>query len=484
MVNEETMMLWQEVIKRFRSNLTDPAEISQMERYFPLFESFSFNEDIFTIKVKEKFHIEWFTPLYTKKLEQAFTLCGRPNVKVKFGLIDNVDKNNESSVAPVTIDNHSTVKQQRVNDDVNEHNGITPPNSLPLYENYTFKNFVEGPSNSFAYSAAFAVAKKPNKTTYNPLFIYGGTGLGKTHLMQAIGHYIIDNSPKKKVCFMTAEAFMNEYVEAMANKALNEFRSRYRNVDMLLLDDVQFLIGKKQFQEEFFNTFNALLLFQKQIVMTSDMAPRNLQGVGMDERLISRFSGGYVVEIESPSYETRLAILKLKAAASGHNIPLDVLVFIATNIKSHVRAMEGALKRVMTCMDLNPDVIFNQEMIKVLLKDLIEEEEAVTSLTVEGVIQAVASYYNVSVDDIKAENRTQAFVTPRQVGMYLSSILTTKSSKEIAKVFERKHPTIVHGRQTIKKRMEVEVKLKLEVEEIITTLGRNPAEVLHMNTSC
>jgi chromosomal replication initiator protein len=475
MANEETYALWQQVIHRFRDNLKTESDISKMERYFPLFPSFDLVGNEFLIGVKEDFHVEWFTPLYGKSLEEAFTLCGRPNVKVKFIVVK--DKEDNTIPRVPTVKQPVSVPQEPVSKNAEPQPSAAKeiPYSLPLYDNYTFKNFVEGPSNSFAHSAAMAVAKNPSKNTYNPLFIYGGTGLGKTHLMQAIGHYVRENNPNLSICFTTAETFMNEYVEAMVNKTLPELRARYRKVDILLIDDVQFMVGKKQFQEEFFNTFNALLLFQKQIVMTSDVAPQNLQGV--EERLISRFNGGMVVEIELPSYETRLAILKSKALSCGHDLSLDILTFIATNIKSHVRAMEGALRRLTISLELNPGIPLTIEYVRALLKDLIEEELTANNLTIEGIMQAVAKFYNVTIEDLRAEKRTQTLVTPRQMAMYLSRRLTSNSLNEIAKQFEKKHATVHHGMQTIQKRIDVEPDLKKVIEEIVTILGRNPSDI-------
>jgi chromosomal replication initiator protein len=209
--------------------------------------------------------------------------------------------------------------------------------------------------------------------------------------------------------------------------------------------------------------------------MTSDVAPRNLQGV--EERLISRFSGGMVVEIELPSYETRLAILKSKALSCGHDISLDILTFIATNIKSHVRAMEGALRRLTISLDLNPGIPLTIEYVRALLKDLIEEELTVNGLTIEGIMQTVAKFYNVTIEDLRAEKRTQTLVTPRQMAMYLSRKLTSNSLNEIARQFERKHATVHHGMEAIQKRKDVEPELRKDIEEIVTILGRNPSDI-------
>ena len=349
------------------------------------------------------------------------------------------------------------------------------PSTMPMHENYTFENFVKGPSNSFAHAAATAVAKGPGRTSYNPLFIYGGTGLGKTHLMEAIGHYVLDRHPEMSVCYITSETFLNEYVNALQNDAMHAFRERYRKVDLLLLDDVQFIAGKQQIQEEFFNTFNSLLGLRKQVVMTSDVAPKDLKGC--EERLTGRFQQGMVVEIESPSYETRLAILKSKALAGQHLIPDEILKFIAENIRSHVRAIEGALNRVVTFVDLNHDIPLTLEIAQHLLKDSIEEEKTIKDLTVDEIMRTVALAYGVKMEDILSKERTQTLVTPRQVAMFLSCKLTTRSLQEIGRSFGKTHATVYHGAQTIQKRIDVESELRKTVENITSQLGRNPSEL-------
>ncbi len=347
---------------------------------------------------------------------------------------------------------------------------------MPLHENYTFENFVCGPSNSFAHAAASAVAKGPGRTSYNPLFIYGGTGLGKTHLMEAIGHYVMKHSPSTSVCFITSETFLNEYVNALTNAALPAFRERYRKVDVLLLDDVQFIADKEKIQDEFFHMFNSLMLYHKQVVLTSDVAPKNLKGC--EERLTSRFQQGMVVEIESPSYETRLAILKSKAQATRKIIPEETLKYIAENIRSHVRAIEGALARIVTFMDMNPNIPMTMEIAQHLLKDSVEEEKTIKNLSVNEIMQTVASFYGVTLADILSPQRTQTLVTPRQLAMFLSCKLTTNSLPVIGKAFGKSHATVYHGSQQIKKRLDVEPNLRKEMEEITSKLGRKPSDVL------
>ena len=324
--------------------------------------------------------------------------------------------------------------------------------------------------------AATAVAKGPGRTSYNPLFIYGGTGLGKTHLMEAIGHYVLDHSPSSSVCYITSETFLNEYVNSLQNASTDAFRERYRKVDVLLLDDVQFIADKEKIQEEFFNTFNSLMQYHKQVVITSDVAPKNLKGC--EERLTSRFQQGMVVEIESPSYETRLAILKAKAQVTQKIIPEEILKFIAENIRSHVRAIEGALSRIVAFMSMQGDIPLTIEIAKHLLKDSIEEEKTIKALSINDIMQTVATYFGVTLADIISEKRTQTLVTPRQLAMFLSRKLTSKSLKEIALTFDKTHATVLHGAQTIQKRIDVEPDLKKSLEEIVSQMGRKPSDVL------
>jgi len=458
--------IWEKALGVFRASFKSDAERSQWERYYPSFLSHGRVGDEYVIGVAEPTMVEWFTPKYAKPLQLALQMVGMdPPLPVVF-------KVDEKAAAAKPIVKPETPAPRPVA----KSRGRGIPSTLPLTDTYTFSNFVEGPSNSFAHAAAKAVAKNPGTTaTYNPLFIYGGTGLGKTQLMQAIGHEILERNPGTSVCYITSETFLNEFINALANAALPAFRARYRKVDVLLVDDVQFIAGKANFQEEFFNTFNSLMLYNKQVVMTSDVAPRDLKD--LESRLTSRFSAGMVVEIESPSYETRLAILKFKAQSTQHVIPEEVLQYIAENIRSHVRAIEGALGRVVTMMDLNPNIPLSLEVVKHLLKDSIDEEQTIKNLSVADIIQTVATKHNLTVADIKSSERTQSLVTPRQIAMYLSCKLTTNSLQNIGNFFNKTHATVYHGAQTIQKRLDVEPDLKRTLEEIIVQLGRNPADV-------
>ena len=453
--------LWNAIVLQVKSLLPTEIDRNRMDRFFPLMHSPRREGNLYVIEVGEQIQVEMFTNLYAKLIQEALQASGTTVDEVRFVVAKDVP----------SLQQHPPKYRPTIQH--TPQRGV--PSTMPMHENYTFENFVKGPCNSFAHAAATAVAKGPGRTSYNPLFIYGGTGLGKTHLMEAIGHYVLDKHPEMSVCYITSETFLNEYVNALQNDAMQAFRERYRKVDLLLLDDVQFIADKKQIQEEFFNTFNSLMGLHKQVVMTSDVAPKDLKGC--EERLTGRFQQGMVVEIESPSYETRLAILKSKAIAAHHPIPDEILNFIAENIRSHVRAMEGALNRVVTFVELNGDLPLTLEIAQHLLKDSIEEEKTIKDLTVDEIMRAVAQFYGVKMEEILSKERTQTLVTPRQVAMFLSCKLTTRSLVEIGRSFGKTHATVYHGAQTIQKRIDVEEELRKTVENITSQLGRNPSEL-------
>ena len=462
--------LWEQIVELVKKQFTTESDRSKMERYFPLFISHELKGDTLSIGVAEALQVEWFTTLFKVPIESALHALGHPSAKVVFDIAENADASvvQKTQPSPAHLLKPSSSSTPAL---------MGMPSTLPLTENYTFQNFVVGPSNSFAHATAMAVANGPGRTSNNPLFIYGGTGLGKTHLMQSIGHYVLKNNPAASVCYITSETFLNEYINALTNNAMPAFRERYRKVDVLLLDDVQFIADKRQFQEEFFNTFSSLMTYQKQVVMTSDVAPKDLKGC--EERLTGRFKQGMVVEIEAPSYETRLAILKFKVKmqSAGRVIPEEILKYIAENIRSHVRALEGAISRVITFIDLNPNIPMTLEIVQHLLKDSIEQEKTIKDLTVEDIMKVVTEFYGVTLSDILSPQRTQTLVTPRQVAMFLSVKLTTRSLVEIGRSFGKTHATVYHGAQTIQKRIDVESDLRKVIENLTSQLGRNPSEL-------
>jgi len=454
--------LWERAKSIFVLTLGSESDKQQANRYFGMITTVAAENNKFVIYTMNKFAAELLQRDYANKLKSSFTLANAPaDFEIEFKY-DEAIKPSIVITEPIQFVGQSE-----------KRTGAQKPSTFvstsPLNVEYTFDEFVRGPSNSFALAAAMGVVSNPGKSGFNPLFIHGGTGLGKTHLMQAIGNELRKTTPSLAICYLSAEEFLNEYVNYMKNSNLNEFRNKYRSVDVLLLDDVQFFQRGKDIQEEFFNTFNALQQAHKQIVMTSDVAPKNLPAI--EARLISRFEGGIVQEIESPSYETRLAILRKKAEGMNCNVPDMVLEFIADNIKSHVRAMEGALSKVCIYMVAEPKTILDNTILAHLLKDSIEKEQSLRKLTIEEIQTAVAKKYNVTMAQILSSERTQSLVTPRQMAMFISRKLTTKSLQEIAIAFDKKHATILHGVKTIKQRLDNEIELKNTLSEIVTEFG-------------
>ena len=320
-----------------------------------------------------------------------------------------------------------------------------------LVSKYTFENFVVGSNNSFAHSASLAVAENPGED-FNPLFIYGGSGLGKTHLMHSIGHYIIDHYPEKKVLYVESETFTNDVVEGIRSgnsAAMNRIRDKYRTVDVLLIDDIQFIIGKESTQEEFFHTFNALYNNGKAVIISSDKSPKEM--VTLDERFVSRFQQGLQADIQPPSYETRAAILLMLSEPFKNTIsavPAEVIEYIATNVNSNIRELEGAFNKVVYSSKINKKAI-TLEMAEEALKDIIYPD-APKMVTPQIIIQVVADHFGIKAEDITSKKRTAEIVVPRQVVMYLCRELTDISLKNIAKVLDKKdHSTIINGIQKI-----------------------------------
>lgn len=336
-----------------------------------------------------------------------------------------------------------------------------------LNPRYTFESFVVGANNKFAHAAALAVAESPAER-YNPLFIYGGVGLGKTHLMHSIAHFILKNKPETRVLYVTSESFTNELIDAIRknnvkNTATSEFREKYRQVDVLLIDDIQFIIGKESTQEEFFHTFNFLHENNKQIIISSDKPPKAFET--LEERLRSRFEMGLPVDISSPDYETRMAILRKKEELDGYNIDDEILIYIATNIKSNIRELEGALTKISAYSKL-----YNEEITlktaEEALKDLISTSTQ-KDITVNTIIDVVAEHFQVKPSDIASQKRNKEIVYPRQIVMYLSRELTDTSLQGIGKALgKRDHTTILHGYDKIAAELETNETLANTIETI------------------
>ncbi len=337
--------------------------------------------------------------------------------------------------------------------------------------NYTFDTFVVGSNNRLAQASAIAVSENPGEI-YNPLFIYGGVGLGKTHLMHAIGHYIIDQNPDVNVLYVTSEQFTNEVIEAIRKgnnspDIIKKFREKYRNIDVLLIDDIQFIIGKDSTQEEFFHTFNHLYEQKKQIVITSDKPPKDMDV--LEDRFRSRFAWGLIADIQFPDFETRMAILQKKVEAFNYNIGDDVLSYIANNVKSNIRELEGSIKKVVALANLEKRDI-DLDITKEALKDIVSPDSP-SVITPENIINVVCDHYSVSIEDIKSSKRNKELVHPRQMIMYLCRSMTNATYKEIASYLGgRDHSTIMYGERSITDLIEKDEHTRRTIETIINKI--------------
>ena len=468
-IDAESADLWNRAKMIYLSILRTDEERSQAESYFSMITGITLEGNIFKFSVSNKFAADFLTDNYSDKLKSALDLAGgSKDLHLEFTFDPSSSRTIISNI-PVVKPPAPTQNIQAPENKAEAKTSTPFISTLPLEENFTFEEFVQGSSNSWAFAAAKGVANNPGQKRYNPLFIHGGTGLGKTHLMQAIGNELKAKNPSMNICYLTAETFLNEYVNSVMQKGMDSFRERYRSIDVLLIDDIQFLQKGKQCQEEFFNTFNDLTANHKQIVMTSDVSPKNLPA--LEERLISRFEGGMVQEIEAPAYETRLAILKKKAENLTPSIPYSALEFLAEHIKSHVRAMEGALNKVHVTIITNPTQELSNDFLSFILKDVIEKEQTLKKLTIREIQESICKKYNISIAQILSTDRTASLVTPRQLAMYISRKYTTKSLQEIAAEFDKTHATILHGVKTIEKRLDVESDLKGSLEEILSDFG-------------
>jgi chromosomal replication initiator protein len=417
-------------------------------------------KDVILLEVPNRFIRDWVRDHYVQIIRETVSRIGAVSYKVQLE-IGNHSHNKEAVIAEiekVALPSENIVSirenQQR------EWNGAGNLNTK-----YIFDEFVAGSSNQFAYAAAMAVANNP-ATTYNPLFIYGGVGLGKTHLVNAIGNAIIRKNPEMRVCYYTSEKFMNELINSLRYAKMDEFRNKFRSMDVLLIDDVQFIAGKERTQEEFFHTFNALYESHKQIVVTSDKFPKEIPG--LEERLRSRFEWGLIADIQPPDVETKQAILKMKAEQNGIELPEDVSQFLATSVSSNVRELEGFLIRIGAYASLTSTPV-SLTMAREILKDILVEKNK--EITVEEIQKIIASHFSIKISDIKSPKRLKALVLPRQIAMYLSRQLTSCSYPEIGERFGGKdHSTIIHAIKKIERQMKTDFQLSSTINNIKNNL--------------
>jgi chromosomal replication initiator protein len=421
---------------------------STFELWFKPITVKNFKEGILTLEVPNRFYQEWIEDNYPDIIPGSLEdIEGKP-FKIKFRYSEEQDKDVEK------IQKKLLNRRQRL-----------ASKGIYLNPKYTFDSFVVGPSNQFAHAAAMAVSESIGKI-YNPLFIYGGVGLGKTHLLSAIGNKIIDRHPENTVIYVSAEQFTNEVVSAIRHERMGEFKEKFRNIDLFLLDDVQFIAGKERTQDEFFHTFNALYEKQKQIIISSDRPPKEISAI--TDRLKSRFAMGLIADIQPPETEMKVAILQKKAESEKIKLEDDVSYFLATKIKSNIRELEGCLIKLAAHSSLTGSKI-NLGMAKNVLKDIIQDDEK--PVTVDQIQKAVCEYYGIRHQDLKARKRTKEIAIPRQIAMYISKQLTELSLSDIGKAFGGKdHATVIYACKQTDDRMKKDESFNRIVENLMSRL--------------
>jgi chromosomal replication initiator protein len=443
--------LWQKLSEQFRSNTTDLTYDTWIKPVKPI----SFDGSTLTLSLPSELHRDyWKNQLVPNLVEYAFVIT-KGNIEPKFILDSDVNK--EDKAKPV--DNHSADDSDKDEFSFSKENHLNP--------NYTFDNFIIGKGNQMAHAAALIVSEEPGKL-YNPLFFYGGVGLGKTHLMQAIGNKRLEDHPETNVKYVTSEAFTNDFINAIQTNRTEEFRREYRDVDILMVDDIQFFAQKEGTQEEFFHTFNDLYNNDKQIVLTSDRVPQEIPK--LQERLVSRFAWGLPVDITPPDLETRIAILKNKAELDNLVIPNDTLTYIAGQIDSNVRELEGALSRVQAYSKLKDEPITTDLVYEALRGLKLSKDNR--ELSIVDIQNKVANYFHISINDLKGKKRMKSIVMPRQIAMYLSREMTNNSLPKIGKEFGGKdHTTVIHACDKIAEIIKLDSDLRKEISDIKSALS-------------
>ena len=406
------------------------------------------SKDTVTISVPDEVTLKYIVKKYEKMLTVAVEEITGTHYQLNF-TVEGEEENKESLIRDTSkkVDPHLLSKAN-------------------LNPKYTFDSFVVGPNNNLAHAAALAVAETPGEV-YNPLYIHGGVGLGKTHLMHSIAHFILKNNPNSRILYVTSETFTNDYIESIRNRSGDfttaDFRAKYRNIDVLLIDDIQFIVGKESTQEEFFHTFNSLYENKKQIILSSDKPPKAIDN--LEERLRSRFEWGLTVDIQPPNFETRMAILRKKEDMEGYNIDNEVIKYIATNIKSNIRELEGALTKIVAKSRLE-HIEIDQVMAEKILEDYIGNTGD-KAITPDLIISVVAEHYNINLLDMASPKRNKEIVYPRQIAMYLCREMTDASLQQIGKSLGgRDHATIINGINKISEDIKSNEQLQNQIDII------------------
>jgi chromosomal replication initiator protein len=453
---EELDHIWQETLNIIKEKISNPS----FRTWFSDTNPVKLINDKLIIKVPNDFIKDWLDSRYIKLIEEIIFKLSNNKWKIKLltpeeleGFLKNIKINNN---------NYSKKINKKLNQEEKIYNGLNIK--------YTFDTFVIGNSNRFAHAASLAVSKAPAKA-YNPLFIYGDVGLGKTHLMQAIGHYILNKTPNYKVVYVSSETFTNELINAIKDDTTIKFRNKYRNIDILLVDDIQFLAGKERTQEEFFHTFNALHEANKQLVISSDRPPKEIPT--LEERLRSRFEWGLITDIQKPDFETRIAILRKKAGIDNLEIPNEVVIYIANKIQSNIRELEGALIKVIAYSSL-VDKEIDTELAQEALKDLVVKNKKSRVINIDTIKKVVSNYYNIKLHEMNSKKRTQNIAFPRQIAMYIARELTSSSLPQIGDDFGgRDHTTVIHACNKIKEKYDNEEIFQKTIDNIIDKIKDN-----------
>ncbi len=438
--------IWKKTINQLKNRLTPKSYSTWINTMQPI----SIKNNIFYVGVPDQFSKDWLNNNYALLFKEVISDITKANTTVQFILEDEIHQVNEHISG--LVDELRNLKYSILN------------------PRYNFENYVVGNNNRFAHAACLAVAESPAKG-YNPLFIYGGVGLGKTHLMHAIGHYARQNhNDNYIVAYVTSEKFTNNLIRAIREEKTVEFKNIYRNIDILLIDDIQFLAGKEATQEEFFHTFNTLYEANKQIIISSDRPPKEIPT--LEDRLRSRFEWGLITDIQPPDYETRIAILQKKAQLENLTVSDDVITFIADRIQSNIRELEGALIRVTAYSSLNNELI-NKDKAAEILKDILPDKKPV-DITIDLIQQKVALYFNIKLEDMISKKRTRTVAYPRQIAMYLCRELTTESLPKIGNHFGGKdHTTVLHAHDKIATEIANDITISHTIHDLVNKIKQN-----------
>lgn len=450
--------IWLKCTDKFKESVNEKIFDVWIKPIVPL----EVTEDYYKVAVKNSFFKTMLEENYASVIEGILSGIMGKNIKLVIETMD-TEQGKETKLEDLTEIKPAKREQQQL---FTEKTEDKEPDESNLNPKFVFETFVIGNSNRFAHAAAQAVANNPAHA-YNPLFLYGGVGLGKTHLMHAIGNRIKQNNPSMKVLYTSSEKFTNEIINSIQNKTTEAFRQKYRNIDCLIIDDIQFLKGKEQTQVEFFHTFNALKDANKQIIISSDRPPREIET--LEDRLRSRFDQGLTADIQPPDLETRMAILRKKAASDHIELPNDVITLLATNIATNIREIEGAYTKIVAYTSLM-DMPITVETAQKVLQDMGNTVKT-RQITFEGIIKVVAEHYNIKQEELFNKKRTQNIAFPRQVAMYLCRELADLSYPRIGELFGgRDHTTVIHAYEKISKNKVSNISLQNDLQEMIETL--------------